>query len=63
MVPPRSLLRFAHKTRKIAEQAIFYLANSESSPIIVVFMFFSVGKNIETYKCNRLLEKRRRRLC
>jgi hypothetical protein len=29
----RSLLRFAHKISKIADQAIFYPANSESMPI------------------------------
>jgi hypothetical protein len=32
MTTPRSLSRFACKTPKIADQAIFYLTTSESSP-------------------------------
>jgi hypothetical protein len=41
---------------KIADQAIFYLANSENSPIIVVVMVFFNEKAITIYKCNRLLD-------
>jgi hypothetical protein len=43
------------KPQKIADQAIFYLANSVRSPIIVVFLAFSTKKTRKTYKYNRLL--------
>jgi hypothetical protein len=46
------LLRSRREPPKIAVQAIFYLANCQSSPEIVVFAAQSGAK---TYKCNRLL--------
>jgi hypothetical protein len=45
------------KLLKIADQAIFYLANCQSSPDNRGFYDFFVEKIIKTYKCNRLLEK------
>jgi hypothetical protein len=55
--PPIGLLGVCCASRtkpsRIAAQAIFFLANSVRSPIIVVFMVFSTKKTIKIYKCNR----------
>jgi hypothetical protein len=43
------------KPQKIADQAIFYLANSVRMPDNRGFYGFFNEKAIKTYKCNRLL--------